>query len=99
MLCEIKNNCNKLSKQIEVIKEDPKAYTNNFFLKEVKSVKEVSMDLQQYCSELEKVFKQKHNSDTTVNAITSTKSVKQKKWQCKICYKSYIAMNLLTKHK
>ena len=56
------------------------------------------MDLQQYCSELDKVFKQKHNSEATVNAITSTKSVKQKKWQCKICHKSYNAMNLLMQH-
>ena len=80
------------------MKKDPKSYTNDFFLKEVQNVKEISLDLQQYCSELEKIFKENQKSQAAVNASTCTNPVKQKKWQCKICHKAYVAMNLLTQH-
>ena len=95
IVCNIKKNCNQLAKQIGVMKKDPKSYTNDFLLKEAQCMKEISLDLQQYCSEL---FKENQKSQAAANSATYTKPVKQKKWQCKICHKAYVAMNLLTQH-
>ena len=45
IVCHIKKNCNQLAKQIGVMKKEPKSYTTDFFLKEVQSIKEISLDL------------------------------------------------------
>ena len=78
IVCDIKKNCNQLAKQIGVMKKDPKSYTNDFLLKEVQSVRDFSLDLQQYCSELEKIFKENQKSQAAVNLATYRKPVKQK---------------------
>ena len=61
-------------------------------------MKDISLDLQQYYSKLEKIFKENQKLQAAVNSATYTKPVKQKKWQCKICHRAYIAMNLLIQH-
>ena len=76
---DIKKNCNQLAKQIGVMKKDPKSYTNDFLLKEVQNVKEISLDLQQYCSELEKIFKENQKSQAAVNSATYTKTCQAEK--------------------
>ena len=61
-------------------------------------MKQISLDLHLYCSDLEKIFKLNKGNDNAVNSMKNSQPMWQKKWQCKICHKAYVAMNLLTQH-
>ena len=85
-----------LSSQIAALKDDQSSLDMTFPKEEIANVKVISLELHQYCCDLEKMLK---NQSFTQNVNSNSQlQVKSKKWVCKICKKSYIAMNLLTQH-
>ena len=84
-----------MSPEIECIKSNENSIDSTFLQEEVSNVKHITLDLHKYCCELEKIIK-----DNSVDNVNSSHKppVKAKKWVCKICNKSYVAINLLTQH-
>ena len=67
IVSDIKKSCNQLSKQIGVMKKSANNYSNDFILNEVQNAKQISLDLQQYCCDLEKIFKENQKKATCIN--------------------------------